>query len=165
MGVPLPRVRRDAVALEDQKRAEKRDRNADQANGTRLGQGIYNARWSEIWQGYAKQATKRYEQTVLAVRDVANNPTLRDHEWEWILQNERTFGMRFLLVNGGLRINLAEISITKVPKLMEVLDSHADEARQTKGEGKTGVSSIRMRMKDSENVSRDDSHPRKGWHN
>jgi hypothetical protein len=104
-----------------------------QANGSRLGPGIYLARTSEISQGYAKEAVNLYERSVLgrklkisAICEVANDPSLQDHQWAWTLQNEKACIVRFLLVNGTFRVDLGENPITKVPKLREVLDSHVD---------------------------------------
>jgi poly [ADP-ribose] polymerase 6/8 len=107
-----------------------------QANGARLGPGIYFARSSEISQGYAKEAINHFEKSVLgrklkilAICEVANDPSLEDHGWAWTLQNEKACIVRFLLVNGSFRVDLNETPITNIPKLREVLDLHADDAQ------------------------------------
>jgi poly [ADP-ribose] polymerase 6/8 len=107
-----------------------------QANGAVLGPGIYFARSSDISLGYAKEATNRYEKSgfgrklkIIAICEVAMDPSLQDHKWAHTLQNEKACIVRFLLVNGMFRVDLVETPITKVPKLREVLDTHADDAQ------------------------------------
>jgi poly [ADP-ribose] polymerase 6/8 len=106
-----------------------------QANGAVLGSGIYFARSSETSQGYARESINHYERSqlgrklkILAICEVAKDPTLVDHDWAHTLQNENACIVRFLLVNGSFRVNLSERPITKVPKLKDVLDMHADDA-------------------------------------
>jgi poly [ADP-ribose] polymerase 6/8 len=107
-----------------------------QANGAVLGAGIYFARSSDISLSYAKEATNRYEKSgfgrklkITAICEVAMDPSLQDHKWAHTLQNEKACIVRFLLVNGMFRVDLVETPITRVPKLREVLDTHADDAQ------------------------------------
>jgi poly [ADP-ribose] polymerase 6/8 len=103
-----------------------------QANGAVLGAGIYFARSSETSQGYSKESINHYERSslgrklkILAICEVARDPTLSDHDWAHTLQNEHACIVRFLLVNGSFRVNLFEKPITKIPKLKEVLNLQA----------------------------------------
>jgi uncharacterized cupin superfamily protein len=63
---------------------------------------------------------------ILAICEVANDPSLQDHKWAHTLQNERACIVRFLLVSGTYRVDLIDTPITRVPKLRDVLDLHAD---------------------------------------
>jgi poly [ADP-ribose] polymerase 6/8 len=105
-----------------------------QAHGAALGPGIYFARSSETSKGYAKWSQNRYEKsifgkelTILALCEVAKVPSLIDHQWAHTLIEEQACICRFILVNGSYNVDVITNPILKVPRLRDVLDSHADD--------------------------------------
>jgi poly [ADP-ribose] polymerase 6/8 len=105
-----------------------------QANGTALGPGIYFARASETSKGYARVSPNVYERSVfgkqlkiLALCEVAMVKGLVDHGWAHTLTDEKACICRFLLVNGTYILDVVANPISKIPRLRDVLDSHADD--------------------------------------
>jgi poly [ADP-ribose] polymerase 6/8 len=104
-----------------------------EANGSVLGPGIYFARSATTSQGYSWASNNRYKGsifgaplTILALCEVANDPSLRSHGWAHTLRNENACICRFLLVNGDFELDTIANPIRKVPELKDVLDSRAD---------------------------------------
>jgi hypothetical protein len=66
----------------------------------------------------------------LALCEVANDPSLKDHGWAHTLGNENACICRFLLVNGEFNIDTLNTTKLKVPRLKDILDSQADTVEE-----------------------------------